>query len=207
MPDLPNRDQHEAALTAAVLAVFDDYRRRVGTNGNFPSQEFHQRVQLATFPLLTATFTDSAKGLAADQSWDLSQSPLRVDSQKWASDRAATLATLTLDTTRDALATPGTDLQTIFGLPRAESIGITETTTAATAGEDWAAAFAMVFLFADDTRIEEYWDGILDSRQCPICSRLHATPKRVWSREFPDGPPAHPRCRCTRRFVVKTVEA
>jgi hypothetical protein len=39
-------------------------------------------------------------------------------------------------------------------------------------------------------------DGVL-VHNCPICGPLDGTPESVWGAEFPDGPPAHVRCRCS----------
>lgn len=43
---------------------------------------------------------------------------------------------------------------------------------------------------------DDIWMTEEDARVCPICGPLHGSRRRVWGRIFPDGPPAHPRCRC-----------
>lgn len=40
---------------------------------------------------------------------------------------------------------------------------------------------------------------------CAICGPLHGTPDSEWGGDFPDGPPAHPNCRC--RTDLEVVEA
>ena len=207
MADLPDRAKHESALTAAVLACFDDERRRLGRGDLFVQERMRAQVRADVTPLLADTFQDAAVQQAGEQDWDLSSSPLELDAQRWGAGRAGELATQVAATTQEALAQPGADPQIIFGRPRAEGIGVTETTTAITAGDDWAAAYAMVFLFGEEDRLEEYWDASLDSHVCPVCTRLHGRTKRYWSREFPDGPPAHPNCRCRKKFVHKSMAA
>jgi hypothetical protein len=42
----------------------------------------------------------------------------------------------------------------------------------------------------------DIWYTEEDGRVCPVCAPLHETSRANWSRFFPDGPPAHPKCRC-----------
>lgn len=81
-------------------------------------------------------------------------------------------------------------LQQAFGPDRAAALAITGTTEAQTAGGD-AGMLAAGLLSAADLWITEK-----DERVCPVCNPLHNTQRRVWARFQPNGPPAHPRCRC-----------
>jgi hypothetical protein len=83
----------------------------------------------------------------------------------------------------------------IFGPERAERVAITETTAAATAGSE-TAVIQNSGLSDDDLWITED-----DEKVCPICSPLHLKPRSVWSLKFPQGPPAHVRCRCYIRYA------
>lgn len=40
------------------------------------------------------------------------------------------------------------------------------------------------------------WQTAEDERVCPICGPLNDKPPVIWSRDFPNGPPAHVNCRC-----------
>lgn len=80
-----------------------------------------------------------------------------------------------------------------LGSQAQEDIAVTETTKASSKAER---AAAEDFERATGTRILAYWYTADDDRVCPLCGPLHAKAEQVWLREFPDGPPAHPRCRC-----------
>jgi hypothetical protein len=45
--------------------------------------------------------------------------------------------------------------------------------------------------------IHSVWQIDLLSNYCETCLSLANTPERIWSLQFPDGPPAHENCRCT----------
>lgn len=80
-----------------------------------------------------------------------------------------------------------------LGPERAQSIAVTETTKANSRAE---MAAAEDFERATGVRIVAYWVTEKDSRVCPTCEGLGGKAESVWLREFPDGPPAHPNCRC-----------
>jgi len=41
------------------------------------------------------------------------------------------------------------------------------------------------------------WNTMQDEVVCPVCGPLEGAPKGEWGGQFPDGPPAHPNCRCS----------
>lgn len=41
-----------------------------------------------------------------------------------------------------------------------------------------------------------------DSGPCPVCAPLDRQPRSVWTRQFPDGPPTHPRCVCEISYAA-----
>lgn len=45
------------------------------------------------------------------------------------------------------------------------------------------------------------WITERDDRVCPICRPLNKRPARDWDTLFPQGPPAHPNCRCHLEYV------
>lgn len=114
--------------------------------------------------------------------------------------------------------TGGFEVRQILSKDRAELIGATETTRAAAAGEGW---FVDQFNPAVDAaeKLVPVWITAADERTCYICAPLHntlpldlekygvaeGTPVRGtisgWDALYGDGPPAHPRCRCSLRWV------
>ena len=97
---------------------------------------------------------------------------------------------------QQAFTTPGFTLQDFvdvvsptFGPTRAEMIGITEVTRAASQG---------VIESGNQLRqlgvqLDEYWLTNRDDRVCPICAPRH---NKKRGDGWDDPPPAHPRCRC-----------
>jgi HK97 family phage portal protein len=98
-------------------------------------------------------------------------------------------------------------LEPAFGPVRAEAIAVTETTRA----YSQAASDYQERLGQQGIKMEKVWLTNNDELVCPICGPKHLRPENEWSFEFPSGPPAHPRCRCssTLRVVEQrvTVEA
>lgn len=94
---------------------------------------------------------------------------------------------------------------------RLESLAITEITRGLSQGEN-----AVILIFPDrdrdrdgekSDRLIAIWQcveiapGVPDARVCQVCAPFDRHGVEVWGGEFPNGPPAHPRCRCRRRFV------
>jgi hypothetical protein len=84
---------------------------------------------------------------------------------------------------------------TVFSRARAESIAITETTVARQTGANQAVR--------GKESIDDTWRTEADAKVCPICQPLHLTNRNVWAAKFPDGPPAHPRCRCEIVYAIE----
>lgn len=82
----------------------------------------------------------------------------------------------------------------VFGPTRIEGIAITETTGAISAGGD-AGIEETVGVSQEDLWITEK-----DSKVCPVCKPLDNQPRSEWGAYLPDGPPAHPRCRCYLQY-------
>lgn len=87
----------------------------------------------------------------------------------------------------------------LLGEDRAETIAITETTRAISIGEELAGIVAK----SQGVLLEAYWETAQDERVCPVCGALHGVAEMYWVDEYPNGPPAHVRCRCRKRWRVK----
>lgn len=80
-----------------------------------------------------------------------------------------------------------------LGEESAQKDAVTETTRANSRAERVAAD---AFETRTGVKIVAWWHTEEDTRVCQICKGLNRQPERVWLREMPDGPPAHPNCRC-----------
>lgn len=103
------------------------------------------------------------------------------------------------DVVSTAQETPGMTLEDMtrlltsaFGEQRAQSIAITETTRAAAAATNGLQQYYKEF----DLDYERVWITMADELVCPVCGPLNGKYEWRWNDRFPDGPPAHPNCRC-----------
>ena len=87
----------------------------------------------------------------------------------------------------------------IFSPDRARSIAYTETTRAASAG---GINFTnrLAGLTGQPWRI--IWVTQEDERVCWLCNPLDGKDQDTWRIAFPEGPPAHPNCRCSLEYLV-----
>lgn len=92
-------------------------------------------------------------------------------------------------------------LSSIYGPVRADMIASTEVTRAAVQGE----RSVIAEIEAEGVQMQRFWITSQDELVCPICSPLHERPYSEWSFQFPDGPPGHPRCRCSEAHEFVTV--
>lgn len=86
------------------------------------------------------------------------------------------------------------NIDAAFSPSRAHAIAVTETTRGFSAmGEFIVKALRL------DHRFDTWWTSE-DEKVCATCGSLHNAPRRVWSKAYPDGTPAHPVCRCRIRY-------
>jgi HK97 family phage portal protein len=86
------------------------------------------------------------------------------------------------------------ELAPAFGERRAKLIAITETTRSASTStqvyKDYLDEFGVKTVRIWNTENDEI------VRECPICYPLNGKTEEVWGERYPDGAPAHPKCRC-----------
>lgn len=198
MPDLANRSQHESELAAAVWLILSD-------EANQPAhdwQAMERRLSDAMQEPLAATFEQSAVAIwliLSDDPVIPSAELVRIagEARAWAVSTSATIAG-SLRANMQAEAAAGAPPSTTFSRGRADTVAVTETTRAASAGE----RSERRRFDAAGLRTVAYWVTERDSRVCPICRPLDSQREEFWQNEFPGGPPAHPRCRCYLRYEV-----
>ena len=84
-------------------------------------------------------------------------------------------------------------LEGAFGSARAQTIAITETTRAYAAG---VSLYQRALQEQYGLTVVRYWKTHHDERTCPLCWPLDGQSEIYWRDNYPDGPPAHPNCRC-----------
>ena len=89
-------------------------------------------------------------------------------------------------------------LAPVFGPARAELIAVTEITRAASAGVE----LTKKEIAKAGIEMGRVWQTNNDELTCPVCGKLNGKPEADWNRQYPDGPPAHPNCRCAVTLEV-----
>lgn len=194
MPDLPNRRQREMELAGALFMVLTDWQNRP-----FDQMRFAQDAQRAIVPVLVGVHDEAGRRLLSQHGASIDPRVSRGQSREWAESYASVLAGEIAVSIQNELAM-GYDPTTVFGQARAEMIAITEVTRAVSAGEALIVVLLAAGVEGVQARLEEIWYTENDARVCPVCAPLHNQSKDEWAHLFPDGPPAHPRCRCWKEY-------
>lgn len=236
MPDLPNRTQTEEQFARSISRLMATHRQElIQLLGNPPDinripREYWDRVQQQTEDELSAVLMlimmrqaritlekipdsptlhreqaiarveNSARIVADHRAQQLAQSYVETSQQQL--DRAQQQWNERLGAGEEIDSGEIHDTATnIFGPTRAENIAVTETTSSASQGGELTVR-ATVGENDGDT-----WFTEADGRVCPFCAPLHNNPRSRWERFYPDGPPAHPRCRCWIRYAFELSPA
>ena len=221
MPDIQDRTAREERLAAKLEAVFRD---AADAGHDLAWTRFRAAVEQALRDELAALFLvvffllasdDLDASFPGDSSWVLLGDPTRP----------GRIAGDLTDSAKTQLAT-GSAPAVVFSPSRATGIAITEITRTISQAEAAAARANATKATRDErypTRAGEplspdevqlnapprdpreplrapgqliYWITANDAAVCPICGPLHQREYADWAERFPDGPPAHPRCRC-----------
>lgn len=201
MPDLASRSDHEKKTAAAILLLLRRYGRDIEDGERFAPVRFAGDMQQILVPQLAVIHADAAGGMGPYLGIDISHLDIDTISNRWAKRYGRQLSREVAASIQDELkASRGLEpgdradaLAKTFGRDRAETIGVTETTTGISAGER-----SVVKEIERQTgkAILAYWETEGDGKVCKVCKGLGGKSESVWSRKFPMGPPAHPSCRC-----------
>lgn len=91
-------------------------------------------------------------------------------------------------------------LDSAFGIRRAQTIAVTETTRAFSQGMD----LVHRQISGAGIRMDKVWQTSNDERVCPICGPNHGKKEREWT-GVSGPPPAHPNCRCWVTLELASV--
>lgn len=188
--------------------------RAITGKADMPWAEFEAALNKALLPQIVAAMTEEVLRQSVAVGVGLEVGTVNVAALDWARTYTYDLIKGLTDTTRKTvqgavtsfLETPGMTrgdleklLSTAFSESRASAIAVTEVTRASSQ----AAAWYQQELAKSGLTMNRRWYTLADERVCPICGPLHGQLESVWAARFPDGPPAHPNCRCS---VVLTAD-
>lgn len=203
MPEIANRDAVDVAATNRIHSLFQQHMRRVigfGGPARVPDGEW-QRQERELAALLLLLLDDVFQ---AGSSFAPTRAPglLRAAGKDYAGRVAGGMAADGTANTRIYL-DDGGSIEVAYGRERAKSLAVTEITRARVAGE----RAVLDELESRGATITAIWRTEQDAKVCPICRPLDGEDQFRWELDFPDGPPAHPRCRCTLEYEVEMESA
>jgi hypothetical protein len=204
MPEFADRSQHEDAIAAAILLLLQQQQEWLlhHPDNDPPWDVFEQRTQQVLAPRLASTFVQAGLQLGLAKEQPVSIGDLHRQADAWAQEQASKIAAELTAKTREQVeiaknrqldkAALAALLMMLFGSSRAIGVGITETTRAITKGEAAAAVgLGAAGISGGDAVWRTEADGV-----CAECRHLDGKDRVYWSLFVPDGPPAHPHCRC-----------
>lgn len=92
------------------------------------------------------------------------------------------------------------EVRLVFSPERGINVAVNEATLAATTGAQDAIMLLGLVSDKDEWKTNP---GLTASGVCPICMPLNKTKRKFWSKEFPNGSPAHIGCVCEIKFFNK----
>lgn len=203
--EIPNRDKLEAEYFRNLNQLSSRHRRELkALLGDSPDlgrvpQAFWQKVEkeredeiAAILILLFLLAGDRMRqGTNATTSEQQAETFARTHARRVSSSYTRhSIERLTTKLSEPEPPPTGQIVDDVFSDERDENIVVTTTTEARQAGaEDAVQEF-------NATSPDDTWVTEKDARVCPICRPLDGTKRDNWTRKFPSGPPAHPRCRC-----------
>lgn len=216
--DLNPGEQALYQVLRLILARYgDEFRDAIETDKRLRYEGLSAELRSALRSALLVAMVEEAQLALANAAVDVEPDQIVTRASAWAERYAGEQAKRLTETTRTAIAhaissymrTPGMTreqldllLQPAVGARRAESIAVTEITTAASAGVN-----EMQQLLAEQgIAMVRVWRTRRSNRTCPVCQQLNGKPESVWGKQFPAGPPAHPRCNCGMTMTLQAQD-
>lgn len=210
----------EQALASKLTTVFKrsgtEMVRRIQAGETLDLTMLDARLRATLVPTLMEVMLDQATTLAETIGLDFDPAHVATSASEWARKYSFDLVTGLTDKTRGVLqsaaaqyaSTPGMTrddlvrlLSPAFGDKRASVISTTEISRAS----NMATASYQKELKDAGIEMVRVWQTNNDESTCVVCSPLNGTTENEWGEQFPDGGPAHPKCRCftSLRLVKK----
>lgn len=174
-------------------------------------------LRAAIQPELAGMVVDAGLGVSVDVGIAFDPAIINTHALQWARTYSYELIKGLTETTRRQVSevmsafveTPGMTegdleklLEPAFGRIRADMIATTEATRA------FSEATNEIQRLVNQTGLAmtRIWQTQNDELVCEICGPLNGRPEEVWAGEYPDGPPAHVRCRCGSGLTARPIE-
>jgi hypothetical protein len=220
--DWAARRQAERRIKRKIQSIMKDYlakaERSVSRGQEFDYAGMADELRAAIQPELAQMVVGEALSVSADVGIIFDPAIINTEALQWAREYSYELVSGLTNTTRNQISqvvqsfveTPGMTqgditklLEPAFGPVRAEMIATTEVT------RSYAAATNEIQRQVNQTGLQmtRIWQTQNDELVCDICGPLNQRPEADWRAEYPDGPPAHPNCRCGITLTAAPEEA
>jgi len=208
------RMKAEKEIKRKIEAILSKYQgraaRAIRNNEQFDYDGMADELRAAVMPEISNLVLDNALRLSVDTGIAFDPSIINTEALRWAREYSYELVTGLTNTTRNQLQeaftaftqTPGLTIGDItnliapsFGPVRADMIAATEVTRAYSMATNRTQALLQAE--TPELTTTRVLNTMVDEFVCPVCGPLEGAPEDVWRGEFPNGPPLHPRCRCS----------
>jgi HK97 family phage portal protein len=208
----------EKKIAAAVNAVFKKFGGRIksqAANGVVDytgTEQMFDALSKKLAPILEGVYTVQIKADVEPSGVDVDPERFTTAAFNYAEREAGTTLRLemnktTLDNLRRVSAKLGLDpslsaaeitaaLYPTFSPYRAAMTAVTEVTRAKAAATN--GAYDILTEYGENP--VRRWSTRVDERVCPICGPLDNKKEKIYIKQFSEGPPAHPNCRCRIGF-------
>lgn len=205
----------EKAIMATLRSFFDEAVASImSQGGSFDVASLEKALVDTAGPLLQQQIVDRFKQLGSAYNIEVDPDLAIARAADWWTQNAQWMSSVA-NTTKEAVDkvfvefenTPGMTRADIedkltaigFSKQRAQNVAITESTRAA------AGAFNgyQEELAKQGVSMIRIWQTLADELTCQICGPLNQKDESEWAGDFPDGPPAHSRCRCSLSLEIQ----
>ncbi|WP_417744826.1 hypothetical protein [Rosistilla oblonga] len=191
----PKREEKERDLTALLIILMNTPgMKRVPVEDAFPHNRIRNDISEAMGESFRGVYREGYRTLM-DQFSILDYDTARIDmtaateAERWAEGLTRRLYSRVLN--RRAAELDGEILRDFYTESDASREAVTSTT------EIWSRSEIMAggdINRRHNKRVSAWWE--IEPGACPICTPLAGTGVETWGVAFPNGPPAHPNCRC-----------
>jgi len=217
------RTKGEKAVAKRVTAVFNKYGSTIkaeaakGVVDYDTTDKMFKALGKSLAPVLENIFNVQARGVLAVSTAEIPDESFTTASFDWAEKEAGytlprEMNETTIKNLRRIAETIGQDpslsaaeitaaLYPTFSPYRAAMTAVTEVTRAKAAANN--ECFDILTEYGEN--VVRRWSTYMDERVCPICRPLDNKKEKIYAKQFSEGPPAHPNCRCRIGVEVSGV--
>lgn len=208
MADLPKRTKEEKNLTLAILLLLSSIDDSEMGGGFLSASYFYDKIQETSIPRLSErVYLFSAGGMLneigvkgdaglrdflSERSDSYSRQlaeRMSGNQNEWYRDIQSRRSDYDLNRV-DSDYTPS---PSPYGKYEAAREAVTSISAMNSDSQKMTSQYLNDFMGVKTTFV---WIPERDSKTCKVCKRMGGTYEEFWSQYFPEGPPAHPNCRC-----------